>query len=90
MALRLPFLVFHFMLYKLEYATILKFGQSLVTNLLQLKATNRLNIFLLDMNFNKFTIGLHFLLISSMLAKFLKIQRSITMSSIKYLNFKFL
>ena len=31
-----------------------------------------LNIFLLEMNFDKSTIGLHLLLISSILAKFLK------------------
>ena len=33
---------------------------------------NNLNIFLLEMNFDKSTIGLHLLLISSILAKFLK------------------
>ena len=54
------------------------------------KITTILNILLLNMNFNKSTIGLHFLLISSMFAKFPENQRSITLSSIKYLNFKFL
>ena len=46
--------------------------------------------FLLDVNFDKFTIELHFLLISSILAKFQEDQRSIAMSSIKCLNFEFL
>ena len=49
-----------------------------------------LNIFLLDMNFDKSTVELHFLFISSMLAKFQKDQKSIAMLSIKCLNFKFL
>ena len=46
--------------------------------------------FLLDVNFVKFTIGLDFLLISSILAKFQKDKKSIAMLSIKFLNFKFL
>ena len=46
-------------------------------------------IFLLKMNFDKYTIGLHFLLIFSILAKFLENQRSITMLSIKCLNTSF-
>ena len=54
------------------------------------KITTILNILLLNMKFNKSTIGLHFLLISSMFAKFPENQRSIALSSIKYLNFKFL
>ena len=54
------------------------------------KITTILNILLLNMNFNKSTIELHFLLISSMFAKFPENQRSIALSSIKYLNFKFL
>ena len=45
-------------------------------------------IFWLDVNFDKSTIGLHFLFISFILAKFTD-QRSIIMSLIKYLNFKF-
>ena len=48
------------------------------------------NIFILNVYFDKFTIKLHFLFTYSMLAKFSKDQRSIIMSSIKYLNFKFL
>ena len=42
------------------------------------------------MNFNKSTIGLHYLLISFMLAKFPKNQRSLAMSSINCLNYMFL
>jgi len=38
------------------------------------------------MNFDKFTIGLHFLLILFMLIKFIEYQNSIVMSSIKYLG----
>ena len=55
------------------------------------KVTTPLNIFffLLDVNFDKFTIRLHFFLISSILAKFQENQRVITMLSIKYLNFEF-
>ena len=49
-----------------------------------------LNILLLGVNFDKSTIGLHFLLISSIIIKFQENQRSITMLSIKCLNFKFL
>ena len=50
-----------------------------------------LNIFLLlYVNFNKFTTGLYFLSIFSMLTNFLEIKKKlITMSSIKRLNFKF-
>ena len=36
------------------------------------EATTLLNIFLLEMNFDKSTIGLHFLLIYFMLANFLE------------------
>ena len=42
------------------------------------------------MNFDKFTIGLHFILILFMLTNFIEYQNSIVMSSFKYLNFKFL
>jgi len=45
--------------------------------------------FLLNVNFKNLTIGLH-LIISSILVKFQEDQRLITISSIKYLNFKFL
>ena len=40
---------------------------------------------LLDMNFGKSTIGLHFFLKFSILAKFQKDQISIAMSSLKFL-----
>ena len=52
-------------------------------------ATNPLNIFLLNVNFDKFTIELHFLIISLMFAKFLEDQKSLVALLIKYLNFKF-
>jgi len=44
------------------------------------------NIFLLKVNFVKFTIGLHFLFIFSTLVKFLKKKKLIAMLSINYLN----
>ena len=40
-------------------------------------ATILLNIFLFEMNFNKYIIGLHFLLISFIFAKFLEIKLNI-------------
>ena len=46
--------------------------------------------FLLDMNFGKSTIKLHFLIMSSMLAKILEDKKSIAMSAIKCLYFKIL
>ena len=52
-------------------------------------ATTTHNIFLLDVNFDKFIIELHFIYISFILAKFLEDPRLIAMSSIKYLNSKF-
>ena len=45
-------------------------------------------IFLFNMNFDKSTIILHFL-IMSILEKFLEDQKSIAKTSIKCLNFKF-
>ena len=61
----------------------LKVGQNLVTKLV----TILFNIFLLDVDFDKSTIGLHLILISSMFAKFLENKRSKAMLSI---NCKFL
>ena len=58
--------------------------------LLQTIATTLLNLFLLDMNYDKSIIELPFLLLLSMLAKILKDQILITISLIKCLNFKFL
>ena len=52
--------------------------------------TNPLNIFLLNIHLDKFVIGLRFLLISYMLQKFSKDQKSIVIPSIKYFNFKIL
>lgn len=46
-------------------------------------------IFLLDVHFEKSAIELYFLLIPFMLAKFQDDQRSITISPITCLNFKF-
>ena len=51
-------------------------------------ATTPLNI--LDVDFDKSNIGLYFILIFSILAKFQENQRLINMSSIEYLNLKFL
>ena len=49
-----------------------KRGQSLVTKFVVALGYTLLNIFLLEMNFDKSTIGLYLLLISLMLAKFLE------------------
>ena len=51
---------------------------------------NSANIFLLDVSFENLTIRLHVLIISNILAKFQENQKSIVMSSIKCLHFKFL
>ena len=56
---------------------------------LQTKTTSPLNIFLLNMNFDKFTIRLHFFLYPPYLLNFMMIKDQQLMSSIKYLNFKF-
>ena len=48
------------------------------------------NIFLLEVNFDKSTIELHFFLYPPYLEKFQDNQRSIVMLSIKCLNFEFL
>ena len=48
---------------------LLNMGQSLITKLV-VTLGYKLNIFLLEVNFDKSTIKLHLLLISSMLAKF--------------------
>ena len=56
-------------------------GQNLATKLV-LALGYKLNIFLLEVNFDKFTIGLHLLLISLILAKFQENK-----ISIKSLNF---
>ena len=52
--------------------------------------TTSLNIFLLDVDLEKFIIGLHFLFMFSILVKFSENQRSIAISLIKRLNFEFL
>ena len=61
----------------------LKVGQNLVTKLV----TILFNIFLLEVDFDKSTIRLHLVLISSIFTKFLENKRSIVMLSI---NCKFL
>ena len=53
-------------------------------------ATTQFNIFLVDVNFDKSIIELHFFLISFMFSKFLENKKLITMLSIKYLNLKIL
>ena len=52
-------------------------------------ATTLLNIFLLDMNFDKFTIGLKSFILAKLKKKKKKNQR-LAISKVKYLNFKFL
>ena len=56
----------------------------------RLRIQLHLIFFLLDVNFHKSIIDLHFFFISFVLAKFQKDQRSIAMSSTKCLNFEFL
>ena len=53
---------------------------------LNLSNVTSLNIFLLDVNFEKSTVELHYIHIFFMLAKFQGNQRSIVMSSINCLN----
>ena len=69
---------------------ILELERSLIINLVVTNDYNFTHIFLLDVNFDKSTIELNFLLVCLMLEKFSKDQRSITISLIKCLNFKFL
>ena len=57
---------------------------------LERNPTNSSYIFILSMSFENLTIRLHDLITSKMLTKFQENQRSITMSSNKYYNFKFL
>ena len=59
-------------------------GQNLVIKLV-LDLGYKLNIFLLEVNFDKSTIGLYFFLIFLILAKFQENK-----ISIKFLNYKFL
>ena len=86
-----------FKVYTFHYLNIIIMRKSLLWLLtrkiwqqiwLLFKTTIPLNIFLFDMNFDKFIIELHFLLIRFMLAKFSKYQKSMIMLSIKYLDFK--
>ena len=62
-----------------------KFG-----NKLDCRLRLQLHSIYIYVNCEKFIIGLHFLLISSIFAKFKKDQISIGMSSIKFLDFEFL
>ena len=64
-------------------------GQSLVIKLV-ISYNLTQYLFLLKVNFDKSTIRLYFLLIYSILVKFLENWRSIVMSSINCLNYKFL
>ena len=61
-----------------------------LTHIGQSLATTSLNIFLLDLIFDKLTIRLHFLIISSILAKFSENQKLIIMLSTNCLNYNFL
>ena len=54
-----------------------------------LNSITPLNILLLDANFDKFTVRLHYLHIFSILTKFQSDQRLIVMSSINCLNSSF-
>ena len=57
---------------------------------LERNPSNSSNIFLLGVNFENITLGLHVLITFSTLAKFKENQKSIAMSLVKCLNFKFL
>ena len=57
-----------------------------VTPSVTLNNITPLNIFKLNVNFDKFTVRLHCLYILSMLTNFKDNQRLIAMSSINYLN----
>ena len=57
---------------------------------LERNSTNSSYIFILSVNFENLIVKLHVLIISLMLTKFQENQRSITMSSNKCYNFKFL
>ena len=60
---------------KINFFDSFLYGQSLATKLvvtLGYNLTQFFYLFLFGVNFDKFTIGLHLLLISSMLAKFLE------------------
>ena len=57
---------------------------------LERNPTNSSYIFILSVNFENLTVRLHDLITSKMLTKFQENQRSITMSSNKCYNFKFL
>ena len=57
---------------------------------LERNPTNSSYIFILSVNFENLTVRLHVLITSLMLTKFQENQRSITMSSNKYYNIKFL
>ena len=52
--------------------------------------SNSANIFLFDMCFENLIVGLHVLIIFSIIEKFQEDQKLIAISSIKCLNFKFL
>ena len=75
-------------IWKAPYGLEIILDKVWLQTLLLSKATTLFNIFLLDVNFDKSMIGLYFLLISSILAKFSKDQRSIAISSINCFNYK--
>ena len=64
--------IIHFILYFIKNGIFL--GQYLTTNLVVVNVKVLLNIFLLNVNFDKFTIKLHFLPMSFMFAKFSKVK----------------
>ena len=74
----------------LKYVVILIIGQNLATELVVGLGYNLTPFFLLEVNFDKFTIRLYLLLISLILAKFLdlKINNYIINKLFKLQNFK--
>ena len=63
---------FFFYLFFFSFFYLFILWQSLATKLVIALTTTLLNIFLLEVNFDKSTIGLYLLIIFSMLAKFLE------------------
>ena len=74
----------------IDYNICETFGSVRKKDRTEYKKVMKLQQIRLDVNFDKSTITFYFLHISLLLVKFPEDQRSITMLSIKYLNFKFL
>ena len=74
----------------IDYNICETFGSIRKKDRTEYKKVVKLQQIRMDVNFDKLIIELYFLHISLLLVKFPEDQKSITMLSIKYLNFKFL